>query len=323
MVRGFCRALLVVGVVASMSIGTSGATIVGTSGQVTKIAAPASVEFGALESDTTMQAFDEQQGVTLGSDLKVDITGPGTYDDQTDLTPGTIPAGTLINSQFVHSDPVDHHHVQLEGTITTDTDILGIAILQRSLDDSDFLGAPGTIYPTGQFGRRFNLETQDDFIIEQIDKRTVVIHSDVREHVDQVRVITKANRPPICSGTASPDLLWPPNHKFRLITIVGVTDPDGDPVTVTITGVTQDEVLNGLGDGDTTPDASNGPAPNQVNVRAERSGLGDGRVYRISYMADDGKGGTCTGSANVGVPHDQGKGSVPVDSGQFYNSFGP
>src|SRR5207244_10212250 len=256
--KSLFRALLVVGAVASMAIGSSGATVIGTSGQITKIVPPPSVLFGALESDTTMSAFDEQQGVTLGSDLSVDITVPGTYDDGSDLTPGTIPAGTRINSQFVHSDPVDHHSVQLEGTITTDTDILGIAILQHSLDSSDFLGALGTLYPTGQFGRRLNLDGQEDFVVEPVDKRTVVVHSDVQLHVDQVRVITKANRPPVCTGTASPNLLWPPNHKFRLITISGVTDPDGDPVTIVITGVTQDEPLNDKGDGNTTPDAQNG-----------------------------------------------------------------
>ena len=50
----------------------------------------------------------------------------------------------------------------------------------QGLNDSDYLGAPGTLYPTGEFGRGFNLDNQDDFVIEQIDKRTVQIHSDVR-----------------------------------------------------------------------------------------------------------------------------------------------
>ena len=66
-----------------------------------------------------------------------------------------------------------------------------------------------------------------------------------------------------------------------------------------------------------------GPASNKVFVRAERSGKGDGRVYRIAFTGSDGKGGECTGSVTVGVPHDQGKGSTPIDSGQTVNSFGP
>jgi hypothetical protein len=108
---------------------------------------------------------------------------------------------------------------------------------------------------------------------------------------------------------------------MHLISLTGATDPDGDVVTLTVTGVTQDEPLNGLGDGDTSPDATPGPASNQVNLRAERSGTGDGRVYRIGFSGSDGRGGSCTGTATVGVPHDQGKGNTPIDSGGIFVDF--
>jgi hypothetical protein len=133
----------------------------------------------------------------------------------------------------------------------------------------------------------------------------------------------KVNRPPDCSkATASPDSLWPPNHKLRLVTVGGVTDPDGDPVTVTITAVTQDEPLNADADGNTVPDAALTSVSNEVQLRAERSGQGDGRVYRISFTGADTRGGTCTGAVSVAVPHDQ-SGSPAIDSGQTVNSFGP
>jgi hypothetical protein len=132
------------------------------------------------------------------------------------------------------------------------------------------------------------------------------------------------NQPPDCSKvTASPTTLWPPNHTLRLVTLTGATDPDGNPVTLTITGVTQDEPVNGTGDEDTAPDAEVGPAPNSVLLRAERSGTGDGRVYRIAFTASDGQGGTCSGTLTVGVPHDQGGRATPVDSAPpSSNSFG-
>ena len=134
-------------------------------------------------------------------------------------------------------------------------------------------------------------------------------------------VTTALNHNPVCTAVNGGPDLWPPNHKFKLITLTGATDPDGNAVVLTITGVTQDEQLNGLGDGDTSPDAAVGPASNKVKLRAERSGLGDGRVYRIAFTGSDGLGGTCAGVATVGVPHDQGGGSTPIDSGFVFPSF--
>jgi hypothetical protein len=131
------------------------------------------------------------------------------------------------------------------------------------------------------------------------------------------------NKAPDCSKvTASPNELWPPNHKFVVVTLSGATDPDGDKTTLTITGVTQDEALNGLGDGDTAPDAATvAGSTDQVQLRAERSGTGDGRVYRISFTVSDGKD-KCTGTVLVGVPHDQ-SGDPAVDTTSVVvNSFG-
>jgi hypothetical protein len=129
------------------------------------------------------------------------------------------------------------------------------------------------------------------------------------------------NSPPDCSTvTPNQSSLWPPNHALRTISLGGATDPDGDVVTLTVTAVTQDEALNGLGDGDTSPDAVLGPASNQVQLRAERSGTGDGRVYRVAFGGSDGRGGTCTGTVKVGVPHNQK--STPIDSGLVVNSLG-
>ena len=135
-----------------------------------------------------------------------------------------------------------------------------------------------------------------------------------------------SNDPPHagCNGTAEPSVLWPPNHKFRPVSLGSITAPDGDPVDLSVVTVTQDEPLNGLGDGDTSPDATRGPTASQVYLRSERSGLLGGRVYRINYSAVDAKGAVCTGTASVGVPHDIGQGSVPIDSAPpSYNSFGP
>ena len=131
-------------------------------------------------------------------------------------------------------------------------------------------------------------------------------------YVDLVAV-ELINSPPGCAGVApSKASLWPPNHKLRAITLSGATDPDGDPVTITITGVTQDEPVNGKADGNTSPDVVAGPTEDQVRLRAERSGRGDGRVYTIAYTAKDPSGASCSGTVTVTVPHDKRASNAPA-----------
>ncbi|HEX9823521.1 MAG TPA: cadherin-like domain-containing protein [Actinomycetota bacterium] len=123
------------------------------------------------------------------------------------------------------------------------------------------------------------------------------------------------NRPPDCSAaTSSIDGLWPPNHRFVDGTVLGVTDPDGDAVTITIDSIFQDEPT-----GTNAPDGTGVGSPG-FSVRAERLGSGDGRVYHVGFTADDGDGGTCSGTVLVGVAHDQGGGSTPVDGGPIHDS---
>jgi hypothetical protein len=103
--------------------------------------------------------------------------------------------------------------------------------------------------------------------------------------------------------SATPAVLWPPNHRLVGVTLGGASDPDGDPVALTVTGVTQDEPEGGTGRGDRAPDVLAGPASHQVRLRAERSGRGEGRRYRISFTGSGGQGGECSGAVTVGVPH--------------------
>ena len=132
------------------------------------------------------------------------------------------------------------------------------------------------------------------------------------------------NQPPDCIASPSIDTLWPPNHKFVSIDILGVTDPDSDQVTITIDSIFQDEPLNTHGDGNTRPDGM-GVGTSTAKVRAERTGTkkvpGDGRVYHIGFTADDGQD-QCSGEVSVGVPHDRGRRSIPVDGGALYDSTG-
>lgn len=131
-------------------------------------------------------------------------------------------------------------------------------------------------------------------------------------------VVPALNAPPDCSqAKPSVAMLWPANHKMIEVSILGVTDPDGDSISIQIDSVKQDEPSNGLGDGDTCPDAL-GIGSSTAKLRAERSGTGNGRVYTIFFTATDGRGGSCSGSVKVCVPRD--RNSSCVDDGASVDS---
>jgi len=160
-----------------------------------------------------------------------------------------------------------------------------------------------------------------------------------------------SNRPPICdAATATPNLLWPPDHRFVPIGIQGVSDPDGNPFAISVTRIVQDEPTasgrgsdddrgrggddrrpggrddRGRGDDDHgSPNGSGhtdidgiGVGTPQASVRAERDGTGDGRIYEIRFTATDSFGASCSGAVFVGVPHD--RRDTPVDSRVRYDS---
>jgi hypothetical protein len=140
--------------------------------------------------------------------------------------------------------------------------------------------------------------------------------TDQRQDVYSVEV----NEPPDCDAvTVSRPVLTTVNRRLVPLTLDGATDVDGDPTTLAIDGVTQDEPVTGPGD-PTSPDAID-DGDGQVRVRAERNPHGDGRVYRIAFKATDDHGGTCTGTVTVSVPRKKHK--PAVDSAPpSYDSFG-
>lgn len=122
--------------------------------------------------------------------------------------------------------------------------------------------------------------------------------------------------PPDCSGAvASIETLWPPDYQMRAVEVLGVTDPDGDPVTIQVTGVTSDEPTEGRGLVQ-CPDAriEGGTA----YLRAERAPHGNGRVYTVLYTATDPSGQSCAGEIQVCVPRSLNE--TCVDDGQNFDA---
>ena len=98
--------------------------------------------------------------------------------------------------------------------------------------------------------------------------------------------------------------LWPPNHKMVAVTVSATASDAVGPVTYRIVSATSSEPDNGLGDGDTANDIQITGALT-LNLRAERSGKGNGRTYTITVEAKDATGNTMTKTVTVSVPKNQ------------------
>lgn len=136
---------------------------------------------------------------------------------------------------------------------------------------------------------------------------------------------------PLCSAeltvvdTVAPQLetqvvnLWPPNHKFHSIGIedcVTVTDACQPELQAEFIWASSDEPVNDIGDGNHEPDILFDGCQ-RVQVRAERQGPRDGRIYKLGVRVVDGSGNASEGECLVVVDHDR-SGVAASDSGEAY-----
>ena len=122
--------------------------------------------------------------------------------------------------------------------------------------------------------------------------------------------------------------MWPPNHKYQTFSVTnfvtGVTDSCNTSLgigSVVISKVTSDELENTGGDGNTLNDIVIAANCKSVQLRSERDGGGDGRVYTITFRVRDASGNVGTATARVTVQHSQGSGPA-IDSGPHYTVNG-
>jgi hypothetical protein len=98
---------------------------------------------------------------------------------------------------------------------------------------------------------------------------------------------------------ASPNVLWPPNHRMVPIQLTVDVIDDQDPAPVAhIVGVASNEPENPF-----QPEVEM-TGPLSLNLRSERLARGDGRIYTITIECQDATGNVSSASVEVRVPHD-------------------
>jgi hypothetical protein len=126
---------------------------------------------------------------------------------------------------------------------------------------------------------------------------------------------------PQLSVAAAPLVISSMNHKYVFFPVTsfatGATDTCDPTVglgSVVITQVTSDEPNSSAGSGNTANDILIGGDCRSVQLRAERTGSGNGRVYTVTMRVTDVAGNSTSKSVQVFVPH-SGSGSTAVDDG--------
>ena len=152
------------------------------------------------------------------------------------------------------------------------------------------------------------------------------VNSNSAEITQEVTVIDA--EAPILVVTDEIKTLWPPNHKYQTILLsdllVSVSDNCGIGINgVFIKSVSSDEPedAKGNGDGKTKNDIVISGDCSSVDLRAERSGNGNGRIYEITLSVSDDSRNESTAVCYVQVPHNKKASSVFDGSEAGYTVF--
>jgi len=174
------------------------AGILGFSGDVALIMPPPSVESEQLLPNDMAGSFLflERERYTLPTAVDVDwdssIATNGQIEEGTGFFPGTIAAGTAVDSIYFHFDTPLQALGGVVVTVATDSPILGVIVTPSLLDASDtVLGAPGTAYPTGlDFRGTAGQVNEADRILISPNLDLIEIFSQVEVVLDGIRIIT-------------------------------------------------------------------------------------------------------------------------------------
>jgi endo-1,4-beta-xylanase len=150
-----------------------------------------------------------------------------------------------------------------------------------------------------------------------------ILGDDITFDGTQVRI----HRQPVAADGRTIVLL-PPNHDYHTFTVADLVEAVTDACDsslglagAVITQITSDEAEDGKGkgggDGHTLNDVVIAPDCKSANLRIERDGGGNGRVYTVSLRVKDASGNATTTQVQVMIPAD-GNGASAIDDGAAY-----
>jgi hypothetical protein len=138
--------------------------------------------------------------------------------------------------------------------------------------------------------------------------------------------------PPVITLSTTNINMWPPNHSYHTFNVsdfvASASGCDGDLTnSVVITSISSDEPEDNPGgaDGNTLNDIVIAANCKSAQLRAERDGGLNGRVYTITFKVTDSGGNSTTATATVSVPLSSGSGAAINGPGPGYtvNSLCP
>ncbi|MEL6105513.1 MAG: FecR domain-containing protein [Planctomycetota bacterium] len=159
---------------------------------------PWAKRMGLLQSDDRIFVAPEGHPVRLTSTLKLNISEPGEYADQTDLTPGELAAGKFVRSFSVHYAPQKETGVRraprVVGSITFEQPVLGLMVRHEELVES---GRRFARRGASELSRKRELEFSDEARGDRVslseDRKTLTLDLIAPGRTsDFVRVITEA-----------------------------------------------------------------------------------------------------------------------------------
>ncbi len=209
-------------------------------------------------------------------------------------------ASLTVNASTATTDPPDETVCQgTDAHFSTTASGTGPFSYAWTLDGSPFNGnSPNITVPTGSLS---------------VGNHTVTVTTTGScGSATQTAILTVTNGTPVINLITNSATMWPPNHQYQTFNVTDFVSSatggcDGSQNltgSVVIQKVSSDEPEDNPsgGDGNTLNDIVIAPDCKSVQLRRERDGNLNGRVYTITFKVTDAFGNTATATVKISVP---------------------